>query len=353
MKTNMESKKYGKCTNIGACHYAAEEKIFEFEADVPDDKFICPNPDCKEPLQPVESDETDETDGKKWPPLLIIAAVVLIGIIVACILLFGKSEPLTLSLDKKSVELTVGETDTLTSAITPEDSEYTLLWTSDNESVAMVASNGVVRAVGEGEANVSLVVKTKKEEVTAVCHYTIRPLPVNPDDTLVLYTRLSFVRERIEMTAGDIEQLILMKEPATGNEAIIWQSSDESVVCVDTTGLLTAHKKGSAKVTAISSKSKIAARISVVVNSSSRAPGNGNKSNIDLGYATYTGALKDGKPHGAGMLYFKERHTIPGTAKIAQKGEIVDGAFYEGTVRGATHVKNDGSREYIAPESSL
>lgn len=337
--------KKGICNNP-ECDLCLSRELQEVEDG---SEFVCR--DCGQPLKMAVEKKKNANSGKKKLVIIILAAaLLLIGIIVACILLFGKSEPLTLSLDKKSAELTVGENDTLTSAITPEDSEYTLLWTSDNESVAMVSSNGIVKAVGEGEANVTLMVKTKKEEVKAVCHYTILPLPADTADAVVPYTQLSFVRESIEMTTGDTVQLSLLKEPATGNEAITWKSSNEEIVSVDSYGLLIALKDGSVEVTATSAESQLVATMPVTVKKTAaqKQGAASNSGKKDLGYATFEGPMQNGKPHGNGTLYFKQSHVIPGTVNVtAEAGEKVIGSFREGRVNVGTLYRKNGNQVVV------
>lgn len=337
--------KKGICNNP-ECDLCLSRELQEVEDG---SEFVCR--DCGQPLKMAVEKKKNANSGKKKLVIIILAAaLLLIGIIVACILLFGKSEPLTLSLDKKSAELTVGENDTLTSVITPEGSEYALLWASDNESVAMVSSNGIVKAVGEGEANVTLVVKTKKEEVKAVCHYTIRPLPSDTADTVVPFTQLSFVRESIEMTIGDTVQLSLLKEPAMGNEAIAWKSSDEEIVSVDLYGLLIALKDGSVEVTATSTESQLVATMPVTVKKPvARKQGTASTSGKkDLGYATFEGPMQNGKPHGNGTLYFKQNHVIPGTVNVtAEAGEKVIGSFREGKVNVGTLYRKNGNQVVV------
>ena len=79
---------------------------------------------------------------------------------------------LGVTLDKQTMNLTVGSTGTLTATITPTDAaNQSLTWTSDKEAVATVDENGKVTAVAEGTANIT--VKTVDGEKTAVCAVTV------------------------------------------------------------------------------------------------------------------------------------------------------------------------------------
>ena len=76
------------------------------------------------------------------------------------------------SLDKTELALTVGDTQTLTATITPDDANNkNVSWSSDKPSVATVDENGTVTAVAAGTANIT--VKTVDGEKTAVCAVTV------------------------------------------------------------------------------------------------------------------------------------------------------------------------------------
>lgn len=76
------------------------------------------------------------------------------------------------SLDKTELALTVGDTQTLTATITPDDANNkNVSWSSDKPSVATVDENGTVTAVAVGTANIT--VKTEDGEKTAVCAVTV------------------------------------------------------------------------------------------------------------------------------------------------------------------------------------
>ena len=76
------------------------------------------------------------------------------------------------SLDKTELALTVGDTQTLTATITPNDANNkNVSWSSDKPSVATVDENGKVTAVAVGTANIT--VKTVDGGKTAVCAVTV------------------------------------------------------------------------------------------------------------------------------------------------------------------------------------
>ena len=89
----------------------------------------------------------------------------------------------SISLDQSAVSLSVGKTQTLTPTILPDNAAYkTVTWASSNDSVATV-SNGVVTAVAEGTANITVTATNGTEDTSddkkATCAVTVET-PVDP-----------------------------------------------------------------------------------------------------------------------------------------------------------------------------
>lgn len=83
------------------------------------------------------------------------------------------------SLDKNSITLGVGGSETLTAAVEPDDAtNKAVTWSSDVESVATVA-DGVVSAVSEGTATIT--VTTEDGSKTATCAVTVLPVHEHPN----------------------------------------------------------------------------------------------------------------------------------------------------------------------------
>ena len=100
----------------------------------------------------------------------------------------------SVSLDKPSLEMLVGDEETLTATVSPADADdKSVVWSSDNQAVASVV-NGKVTAVGAGEATVT--VKTNDGGFTASCAVTV----TEPQPQVV-----SFVKMEAEALAGLIE----------------------------------------------------------------------------------------------------------------------------------------------------
>ena len=75
------------------------------------------------------------------------------------------------ALNKSTMELQVGKTETLTATVTPENaSEPGVTWTSSDATVATVNENGVVSAVAKGTATITATASGK----TATCTVTVK-----------------------------------------------------------------------------------------------------------------------------------------------------------------------------------
>ena len=122
---------------------------------------------------------------------------------------------------------------------TAEPANFTdeVVWRSSNTSVATIADDGTVKAVDLGTATIKLMVGN----VSVNCRVTV----VQP------VTRINLNNSSITMQALDTFQLTTTVTPSNAyNKEIVWSSSDENVATVDETGLVTALKKGTAKITA-------------------------------------------------------------------------------------------------------
>ena len=74
------------------------------------------------------------------------------------------------------------------------------------------------------------------------------------------------------------------------------------------------------------------------------------KGTVDLGYATYTGDLKNGKPHGYGTLTYKKSQKIVSSKDfVANPGDTFEGEFRDGKISGLGYWKHDGNQTVVKP----
>ena len=142
----------------------------------------------------------------------------------------------SVTLDKTTLSLAVGETEQLTATVKPDDAtDKNVTWTSSDESVAKVV-NGKVTAVKSGKATIT----AKCGGKTAECAVTVT-VPV---------TSLTLDRTTLSLAVGETAQLTATVKPDDATDKnVSWTSSDEFVAKVDN-GKVTAVKSGKATITA-------------------------------------------------------------------------------------------------------
>lgn len=245
--------------------------------------------DAPKPEQKKES-LTEKVNNSKVMIWITIIGTIL-GIVGFVLPFIFKPADLSVSLNYHNRELQVGQADTLIPTVKPTEGVYEYIWNSENETVAMVSTTGVVRLLAEGSATITLVVKDKKgESVQASCLYIVRP-------------------------EGSVTETV----PTT------------KVPDVPVTDKTSAPAHTAAPATAQSQPAP-------------QQPKAGS-SVLSLGYASYDGDIRDGQPHGNGILTFTSSHLIPGTVDCtANAGEKVIGSFREGKVNMGTWYRNDGTQ---------
>ena len=177
--------KKGVCKNYGECDLADERKIQEVDSA----DFVCE--ECGRPLSECEGGNKKTTAPNPKKKFLIagIAGLAVIGGGIAAIFgLSGKDTPnggtiKDVSLSKSQDSLTVGYNDTLKALVSPIGVTSTLKWASSDTTVLKV-ENGIVTAVGEGNAKIGVQVQENKE-LKALCSYTVTKADIIIEDSIV------------------------------------------------------------------------------------------------------------------------------------------------------------------------
>ncbi len=94
------------------------------------------------------------------------------SVVASCVVNVG-SDIKSIALDKKSLELFLGTSQTLTAAFNPTDAkdDRTVTWTSSNKSIITIDSKGKIKTVGTGTATVTA---TAGDGVQATCSITVK-----------------------------------------------------------------------------------------------------------------------------------------------------------------------------------
>ena len=110
-------------------------------------------------------------------------------------------------------------------------------WASSNTSVATVDSQGKVKAVGAGTADITV----SLEGFTATCKVTVT-VPVSS---------ITLNQGPLKLKQNETAQLVATVGPEDANDkTVTWSSSDTSIATVDSTGLVKALKEGTAVISA-------------------------------------------------------------------------------------------------------
>ena len=151
-----------------------------------------------------------------------------------------KVVPVTsVTLDKTTLTMTEGDTQTLTATVKPDDAtDKTVTWTSSNTSVAKV-EGGKVTAISQGTATIT----AKAGDKTATCAVTV-------EKKVVPVTSVTIDKTEITMTEGDTQTLTATVKPDDATDkTVTWTSSNTSVAKVEG-GKVTAVAQGTATITA-------------------------------------------------------------------------------------------------------
>uniref|UniRef100_UPI004056B8C1 Ig-like domain-containing protein n=1 Tax=Alistipes sp. TaxID=1872444 RepID=UPI004056B8C1 len=144
----------------------------------------------------------------------------------------------TIELSAENLNLTVGNTATLTATITPEEmAQAEIVWSSSAPEVATI-EGGVVTAVAVGEATITATVG----EASDRCLVKVDAVAVEQIELDTTEAELH-IGESLQLTAT------VLPENA-GDKTITWESTNEAVASVDQNGLVEALSLGEATIKA-------------------------------------------------------------------------------------------------------
>ena len=155
-------------------------------------------------------------------------------------------------LSADNMSLLVGQTEKLTVAVEPDNTtDKTVTWKSDNDAVATVSSDGTVRAVSVGTANITATCGN----ATATCKVTVNPVEASG---------VILSADNMSLLVGQTEKLTVTVEPAnTTDKTITWKSDNDAVATVFSDGTVTAVSVGTANITATCGKATATCKVSV------------------------------------------------------------------------------------------
>ena len=174
----------------------------------------------------------------------------------------------SVSLDKTSLGLTEGDTETLTATVEPSDAtNKNVTWSTSDASIATV-TDGVVTAVAPGTATITVTTEDGNKAATCAVTVTAATVPV---------TGVTLNKTSTSLYVGDTETLTPTITPDNAtNKNVTWSSDDTSVATVDASGLVTAVARGTAVITATAADGSGASASCTVTVSSYLPPANPN-----------------------------------------------------------------------------
>lgn len=155
------------------------------------------------------------------------------------------STPVTsITLDKETLSLTGSQTATITATILPAEASQKVKWTSSNENVATVDSNGKVTAKASGTATITATtVGTTEggETLSDTCTVTV----TNP------LTAFTLDKTSVTIERGGTAQLSIASTTPTNPDAYTpsWTSGNSSYATIDQNGKVTAVGIGTTTIT--------------------------------------------------------------------------------------------------------
>ena len=166
-----------------------------------------------------------------------------------------------ITLNTTSVTLSEGETTAIEATVSPSTAtNKQVLWTTNNSAVATV-SNGVVKAIGAGNATITAVADDNGKN--ASCSITVNA-------KIITVSSVSISTNGIEEIYDDEEvqwNASVFPDNAT-NKTVKWTSSDETIATVDNNGKITAIQAGEVTITVTTEDGNKEDSHSIKINSS-------------------------------------------------------------------------------------
>lgn len=205
-----------------------------------------------------------KTFGKSIIRLLAIAMICVFFVPATPVFAYSTVKVAGVTLNTTRLSLEKGNTTTLTATVAPSTAtNKAIRWKSSNPKVAKVDSNGKITAVKKGTATITCTAKdSSKKKVT--CKVTVTN---DSDSSSTKVTGISLNNTSLSMEKGDTSTLTATVTPSTAsNKNLTWRSSNMKVAKVDSSGKVTAVKKGTATITCTAkdkSKKKVTCKITV------------------------------------------------------------------------------------------
>lgn len=150
-------------------------------------------------------------------------------------------KPVVKSIDiPSSIVLKIGESYTFSPVVYESGAITTFTWTSSNNKIATISSDGVLKALSEGSTTITCVAANG---ISAKCVVTVKPIYV---------TSIALNYDEYRLEKGGILQLEATIKPANSTtKDISWKTSNENVAIVNSKGCIIGVNDGYCTITAM------------------------------------------------------------------------------------------------------
>ena len=126
-----------------------------------------------------------------------------------------------IGLDKTSLELMIGDSETLVASVEPAGSTDTVVWETSDAAVATV-TDGVVKAVGAGEATIT----AKAGDQKAECKVTVLAVPAGAVDLGIVMTREDGTKYKLYWAKSNLSTSGLCANPEDYGDYYAWGETE-------------------------------------------------------------------------------------------------------------------------------
>ncbi len=157
----------------------------------------------------------------------------------------------SISLNRTSVNTIEGRSFALKASINPSNASYKQAkWSSSDETVAIVESNGVVTALKEGKVIITASAQDSSGK-SARCYVNVQ--------ALTPATSVTILNQNLTMVVGETNTLQMAINPIASTDQFSWESDNKTVATVSKSlGKVTARTPGIANVTVMTDSGKTA-----------------------------------------------------------------------------------------------
>ena len=164
----------------------------------------------------------------------------------------------SLEFTQNNISVKKGENIKLTVIVNPTElSNSKFTWTSSDESIVTVDSNGNIKGIKPGKAEITVTSSNGKK---AVC-------TVNVVEETVDVQKILLTINKKNINVGSTTQIKAKIEPENAtNRELVWTTSDKNIATVDENGVVKGKKSGTVTITAKTKDGKVVASTKITIN---------------------------------------------------------------------------------------